>query len=355
MTKEYNGFKIVGNLDDLFRTIDKVAPTNATTLITGESGTGKELVARAISYESLRSSEPLVVVNCGAIPAELLESTLYGHVKGAFTGATSDRVGKFEQANGGTIFLDEIGDMSLDLQVKLLRALQFGEYEKVGDTDTYRTDVRVIAATNQDLGSMMEEGKFRKDLFYRLNVIPIQIPPLRDRIGDVPELTEHFVNKYLKEDESVKEPISIYWGEGPAKPVPEGETAVIIDSAFKSALLDYSWPGNVRELESAIEHAIIMCEDNTLRRDDLPFNILASEELNIPVSELRAAGNYDPRVREFAEYVVAGRGLDRASDEVMACVLKMQEGNMTEAAKALGIGRATIYRRLHDLRERTRK
>ncbi|MDH7500749.1 MAG: sigma-54 dependent transcriptional regulator, partial [candidate division NC10 bacterium] len=216
-----------GKMQEVFSLIAKVASSNASILIQGESGTGKELVARAIHYNSLRKGGPFITVNCAAIPKELMESELFGHVKGSFTGAIADKKGKFELANGGTIFLDEIGDLDISLQAKILRALQEREFERVGGTQPVRVNIRLLAATNKDLSRAMKEGTFREDLFYRLSVIPLRIPPLRERKEDIPPLAQHFLRKFAGENEKKIKGIS---------------------SRAMDALLAYEWPGNVREL-----------------------------------------------------------------------------------------------------------
>ncbi len=237
----------------VLNTIRKVSVSDASVLITGESGTGKELVARAIHNNSHRSREPMVVINCGAIPGELLESELFGHEKGAFTGAHRSRVGRFELADRGTVFLDEIGDMSPDLQVKLLRALQERKIERVGGTTTTNIDVRILSATNKDLAASITQGTFREDLFYRLNVIPLKVPPLRERIGDLPILIDHFQEKIIQRTSSY----SSY-------------TKKIFSEEALAILSSYSWPGNVRELENLVERLSVMVEDNFVMPSDLP-------------------------------------------------------------------------------------
>jgi transcriptional regulator with GAF, ATPase, and Fis domain len=237
-------------LEKVLETARKVAKSDASVLITGESGTGKELIARAIHQNSVRRNGPMVVINCGAIPGELLESELFGHEKGAFTGAHRARTGRFEIADQGTIFLDEIGDMSAELQVKLLRALQERRFERVGGTQTIAVDIRVISATNKDLALAMERGRFREDLFYRLNVIPIHILPLRERREDVMPLVDHFQHNLLKRCPDFV----------PKKFSPEAARA----------LLDYDWPGNIRELENMIERIAVLVEDVDVHRHDLP-------------------------------------------------------------------------------------
>ncbi|MCM8774102.1 MAG: sigma-54 dependent transcriptional regulator, partial [Candidatus Omnitrophica bacterium] len=250
-TKFYN---IVGRhpkMQKIYNLIEVVAPTNATVLIQGESGTGKQLIAHALHYGNpLRKDRPFVEVSCGALPENLLESELFGHVKGSFTTAIRDRKGRFESANGGTIFLDEIDTFSPKLQVKLLRVLQQGEFERVGDSETIKVDVRVIAATNQDLTKLIKNGMFREDLYYRLNVVPILVPPLRERDEDILLLAEYFLDKYREKirDKKIES----------------------FSSDVKEIFLTYDWPGNVRELENVIERAIILCKGNIIEKEDLP-------------------------------------------------------------------------------------
>ena len=222
----------------LFQLLETVAATNSTILITGETGTGKEVVARAIHHNSPRRMHRFVALNCSAIPETLLEAELFGHVRGAFTGAVGNRQGRLEQAHKGTLFLDEVGTMSAALQMKLLRVLQEREFERVGDSHTTKVDVRVIAATNSDLGRMVADGQFREDLFYRLNVIPVQLPPLRDRKEDIPLLVQHFLDKFRAEE--------------PRQP----RAALTVSQEAMRRLMSYSWPGNVRQLENAIERAV---------------------------------------------------------------------------------------------------
>ena len=236
-----------GTLKKTLRMVERVATTDATVLILGETGTGKELIARAIHNLSTRSARPLVKVNCAALPTELIESELFGHEKGAFTGAIARRAGRFELADGGTIFLDEIGDLPLKLQAKLLRVLQEGEFERLGSARTHKVDLRVIAATNQDLSKAIGEGTFREDLYYRLNVFPVTVPSLRERPDDVPLLVRHFVAKYSKK---------------------MGRPIDTIPEHVMDTLERYPWPGNVRELENIIERAVILADDTTLQLDD---------------------------------------------------------------------------------------
>ena len=240
-------------LREVYEAIRRVSGSQATVLLRGESGTGKELVARAIHQHSPRISGPFVVINCGAIPEHLLESELFGHRKGSFTGAIADRKGLFEEAHMGTIFLDEIGELPLPLQVKLLRVLQEGEIRAVGDSVTKKIDVRLLAATNRDLQQLVKEGKFREDLYYRLNVINIMLPSLRDRLDDVPLLAYHFLKKYVaKVGKSIEQ--------------------IAVDAM--QALQNYSWPGNIRELENVIERAVVLATSDVLTAHDLPPRVL---------------------------------------------------------------------------------
>ncbi len=288
----------------VFSAIDKAASTLATVLITGESGTGKELVARGIHYSSSRTSDPFVPVNCGSIPESLLESELFGHVKGAFTGATESRAGFFQTADEGTIFLDEISETSLSMQVKLLRVLEHKEIHMVGSSRLQKVDVRILATTNKDLPSLVKKGVFREDLFYRLNVITIHIPPLRERRDDILLITRHFVSKFANEL---------------GKPTPR-----VSDNALQ-VLKNYDWPGNVRELENVIQRLIIMTDEgNIIEIPDLPSLMR--------FSALRGTG-FDRTLAEVeAEYILN--------------VLTSVDGNKTRAAKILGIDRKTLREKL---------
>ncbi|MBU2550723.1 MAG: sigma-54 dependent transcriptional regulator [Proteobacteria bacterium] len=236
----------------VFRLVEKVADTDSTVMIYGESGTGKELIARALHQHSRRRDMPLIPVNCGAIPEELLESELFGHEKGAFTSAIRMRIGRFEMASGGTIFLDEIADMSPKLQVKILRVLQEQQFERIGGSKTINVDIRVITATNKNLRQAMEHGRFREDLFYRLNVIPMTVPPLRERQADIPLLIEHFLHQFH---------------------LNKGSRAKSIDHETMARLMAYPWPGNIRELENLVERMVILAENETLTVVDLPARI----------------------------------------------------------------------------------
>lgn len=285
----------------------KVAAANSSVLLLGESGTGKEVLARAIHRMSARAQKPLVVVNCGAIPESLLESELFGHTRGSFTGAIETRKGLFESADTGTIFLDEIGDLPLHLQVKLLRVLQEGEIQRIGENTPRKVDVRVIAATNRDLDKLVAEGRFRQDLYYRLNVIPIYIPPLRERREDIPPLIEHFIRKYT----------------------PAGQKKHLSPEAF-ARLVHYDYPGNVRELENAIEHAVVLSEGETIQVEDLPLQIQNAEWQRVI---------FPPPSDE-------GMSLEEMEKKAILAALEKTNYNMTRAAAHLGITRRTLGYRI---------
>jgi two-component system NtrC family response regulator len=294
-------------MQEVFRLVEKVAPSKATVLLRGESGTGKELLAHAIHFRSPRKAGPLVKVNCAAIPENLLESELFGHEKGAFTGAHQQRKGRFELASNGTIFLDEIGDLTPALQVKLLRVLQEGEYERVGGTNTLRSNARVIAATHCDLEDAMQDGEFREDLYYRLNVFPISVPPLRERKDDIPFLVKHFVSKHGKP------------GDG-------------IGSEALDSLARYHWPGNVRELENVIERSLIMKNGRNITLADLPGHVTrpANHGINL----------------DSVDIPDEGIQIDEMERAVILKALEKAEGNKTKAAKLLGITRRKLYSRM---------
>jgi len=323
---------------EVFRLIEGVAPTSSTVLILGESGTGKELVARAIHHNSQRAKRPFVAVNCGAIPEELVESELFGHVRGAFTGAQTARAGLFETADGGTILLDEVGDLPLAAQVKLLRVLQEGEIKRVGADETHAVDVRVLAATNTDLMSKIQGGQFRRDLYYRLNVIAIELPPLRDRGDDVLLLAHHFLQKYARSMQR--------------------EAKRLAPDAVR-ALREYGWPGNVRELEHAMEHAMVLAQHDVITSADLPFAKQPAslrEEGTMPgLGGPRTLGpgadihvsSATGMLNDLADlpYPEAKRRLVALFDETYTTeVLRRVNGNMSEAARRAGLDRSNFRR-----------
>lgn len=314
--------EIVGTsapMQRVFEAIRQVADSDASVLITGESGTGKELVAKAIHEASSRSRGPFVVVNCSAIPITLIESELFGHEKGAFTGAIAQKRGKFEIAHGGTIFLDEIGDMDSGSQTRLLRVLQEQAFERVGGTHTINVDVRVIAATNQDLQARVRESAFRLDLFYRIAVFAISLPPLRDRTEDIPLLAAHFLN--LHASKAHKE-------------------ATGFEPAAMNALIRHAWPGNVRELGNVIQHAVIVSEGPTIRLEHLPPHLVQASVPETPAGE-NAVLLRDPSTHDI-------RPLKEVEKEVMKRALEATEGNFALAAMKLQIGRATLYRKVKE-------
>jgi two-component system response regulator HydG len=293
-------------MQEIYSLIESLADVQTTVLITGESGTGKELAAEALHYKGIRSHKPLVKVNCSALSESLLESELFGHVKGAFTGAVKDKVGRFQRADKGTIFLDEIGDISHRIQLRLLRVLQDMEFERVGDSTPIKADVRVVAATNQDLAAKIRRGEFREDLFYRLKVVEIAVPPLRERREDIPFLVDHFIDKFNKKlDKDI--------------------SAVSAD--VQQIFMEYSWPGNIRELEHTLEHAFILCRQNTIILDHLPGHIRDS-------SVVKARTHRDG-------------GRDEASDIFNA--LEKTGWNKAKAARLLGFDRKTLYRKIQKL------
>src|SRR5262249_52272556 len=321
-------------MQQVYKAIGRVAPQNVTVLILGESGTGKELVARAIYHYSSRSKGPFLAINCAAIPESLLESELFGHEKGAFTGAERKRIGKFEQCNGGTLFLDEVGDMMPLTQTKILRVLQDGQFERIGGNETIKADVRVIAATNRDLGTLIEEGRSRQDLYYRLNVYPIRLPPLRQRAGDLPLLAQHFVRRFSQEL---------------GKEV-EGITPDVL-----GLLERYPWPGNVRELQSMLKQAIIQATGPVLVPDCLPPAIRG--EASEPTSP-RAIGapDLEAALTRFVEdrlhagsNDLHGEVLALVERQLVLQVLRLTGGNQSQAARILGLTRKTLRGKLDSL------
>ncbi|RMF64549.1 MAG: sigma-54-dependent Fis family transcriptional regulator [Calditrichaeota bacterium] len=285
--------------------MSRVVESDATVLIEGESGTGKELVARAIHYNGDRRDKPFMALFCGSLPDSLLESELFGHKKGAFTGAVADKRGLFEAAHGGTFFLDEVGDLSPQLQTKLLRVLQEGEIKRVGENEIRKVDVRIISATNRDLYAMVKEGTFREDLYYRLNTISIRMPPLRQRKSDIPLLAHHFLDKF-----AVKKKAGI-----------KG-----IDKDAQEALMNYSWPGNVRELENTIERAVVMARGEFITVDDLRL----------------------PSTAGGVEKVEAGMSLKEVEKRLVARTLQEQEGNVSETARILGVSRRWLHYKIKE-------
>lgn len=286
----------------LIHMVHKVASSLATVYIHGETGAGKELVARAIHESSPRRQKPFVKVNCSALPETLLESELFGHEKGAFTGASSQKLGRFEIANGGTIFLDEIGDISPLIQLKLLRIIQQKEFERLGSTETIPLDIRIITATNKDLEQLVEQGCFREDLYYRLNVIPLTVPPLRQRQEDLKELIEVFIDLSS-----------------------QGQTKALSNDALQ-ALMNYDWPGNVRELENIIERIIVISDGNLITTNDLPEKILAASSIkHVPLTEQ----------------------VEDTEERILRSALHDSDGNVTKAAQALGISRRSLHRKIN--------
>jgi DNA-binding NtrC family response regulator len=312
--RRYEYDNIIGRseaMQEIFATIERVAPTRATVLLAGESGVGKDLIARAIHFHSPRRDRPLVKINCSALPENLMESELFGYEKGAFTGAVGSKPGKFEQADTGTVFLDEIGDVPAAIQVKLLRILQEREFERLGSNVTRHIDVRVIAATNQDLRAALEQGTFREDLYYRLNVVPMNIPPLRERKQDIPFLANHFLRKLAPDSGHAVEGIS--------------------DAAMEK-LVGYHWPGNVRELENVIERALILCRGSQLERDDIKLEMT-------PPS--RPAGDSNQH-----HFLPEGLTLDQYEQELIREALRRADGNKSQAARLLGLTRNALRYRL---------
>ncbi len=303
-----------GAMESVLNTAGRVAKSKATVLIRGESGTGKELIARAIHYASDRANKPLVIVNCAALSPGLLESELFGHEKGAFTGAVNQRIGRFEQADGGTIFIDEVGDLPLQTQVKLLRVLQFGEFERVGSSQTIKVDVRVIAATNRNLEELIQKEQFREDLYYRLNVVTIHIPPLRERKEDIPVLIRHFIEKYAQIN---------------------GKKITGISKEAQDQLIRYHFPGNVRELENIIERAVVLARDEIITTDDLPPGLNVQPEKAI-LNPLDFSHSYTEKLAAFERTMIEH-------------ALKLKHGNQSQAARLLGISERHLRSRMQKL------
>lgn len=334
-TDAING--IIGNslpMQEVYRVTRKVAPTSATVLLTGETGTGKELIARALHELSNRATGPFIRVNCGALSESLLESELFGHMKGAFTSAIETRTGRFEAAHGGTVFLDEINSVSYQLQVKLLRVLQEQEFERVGDTKTIRVDCRVIAATNVDLMDVIQQGTFREDLYYRLNVIPIYLPALRERADDIPSLVNFFVKRYAEEN--------------------GGPIARVTNSAVKF-LAQYDWPGNVRELQNYIERALVLSDTGEIDASDLPQHVRGLAPLRIgrgalDDSESLCSALVSQGIAECGDDAsnVHSHVVNRVEREVILQVLRQCQGVQTRTATRLGINRNTLHKKIEE-------
>jgi DNA-binding NtrC family response regulator len=304
---KYQFENIIGRspaMQEIFATVERIAPTRATVLLAGESGVGKDMIARAIHQHSPRKDRPFVKINCTAIPENLMESELFGYEKGAFTGANTSKPGKFEQANTGTVMLDEIGDVPPSVQVKLLRVLQEREFERLGSNKTLTTDVRVIAATNVDLRAALEQGTFREDLYYRLNVVPINIPPLRERKEDIPYLVEHFAKKFGGE----------------------------ISEGALERLLGYHWPGNVRELENVVERSILLAQGPRVEAEDVKIDM--------------GAGRTRPAVGSTDGFLPDGLTLDQYEQSIIREALKRANGNKSQAARLLGLTRNALRYRL---------
>lgn len=312
---------------DLIRVIEEVAKTNTTILITGESGVGKELFAEQLHTKSTRRGKPFVRVNCAALSPSLLESELFGHVKGAFTDAVSDRIGRFEASDGGTIFLDEIGELSLDLQAKLLRVLQEHKFERVGSNKTICVDVRVVAATNRNLEKMVSEGLFRSDLYYRLNVVPLNIPPLRERKDDIEPLASFFLDKFSRETKKNFTGFS--------------------NSALR-ALYDYYWPGNVRELENSIERACVLGKPPVIQQDDLRINVVTSSAESTQPSKNDSFAALACEIADGGDKTLK-TALNRFKAAYITKILNETSWNQTEAGKILGIQRTYVSRLLNEL------
>jgi two-component system, NtrC family, response regulator AtoC len=322
-------FGIIGTstgILELYALLERVADTPTTVLITGESGTGKELVARALHDHSSRKDKPFIKVNCAAIPKELIESELFGYERGAFTGAVSSKPGRFELANGGTLFLDEIGEIPVEMQVKLLRALQESEFERVGGIKTIHVDVRLVAATNRDLKKLIAAGVFREDLYYRLNVVPIRLPALRERAGDIPLLVEHFLRKF---NERLKKHVSS------------------VEPDALDVLASYAWPGNIRELENVIERAVLFCDGQKLRAQDLPPEVrgtLATTPAPVTDADLEAALASEGGLKEHVKVAMS-----RLERELVGRALAQTNGNVTHAARLLKISRKGLQLKMKEL------
>jgi DNA-binding NtrC family response regulator len=319
LDQRYGRNSIIGNdyrMQKTFDLVDSIADTKATVLITGESGTGKSMIARSIHQRSNRRKAPFVEVACGALPENLLESELFGHVKGSFTGASVDKVGKFQQADGGTIFLDEIGTASTSMQIKLLRVMQELEFEQVGGTETFKVDTRIILATNEDLSQAVAEGRFRQDLYYRVNVINVELPSLRQRSSDIPMLAQHFLLKICEE---------------------ENKSIEGFDAQATQALQQYGWPGNVRELQNIVERAVLLGKGPVLGMQDLPTHINSCGQSSVSIP---ASSDGRQTLKEALE------GPER---QIILQCLKENNWNRNATADQLGVNRTTLYKKMKKL------
>ncbi|MCB9521777.1 MAG: sigma-54-dependent Fis family transcriptional regulator [Myxococcales bacterium] len=310
-----------GPMQRVFDIVEKVAATPSTVLITGESGTGKELIAKALHTHSPRASKPYIRVNCAAIPDTLIESELFGYEKGAFTGAVTSKPGRFELADQGTLFLDEIGEISTEMQVKLLRAIQESEFERVGGVTTRRVDVRLVTATNRDLAQRVQAGEFRDDLYYRLNVVPIPLPPLRERAGDIPLLVDHLMERYAQR---------------------LGRTRPELSEDAAALMHGYEWPGNIRELENVIERTLLFCDGGRITAADLPAELRGGEpllgRLSLPIPPVGATGLKD----------AVRRTTQRLEREMIEQALRETGGNVTRAARTLAISRKSLQTKMKE-------
>ncbi len=316
LQKSKLGINFIGDcppMQDVIKTVDKIAPTNSKVLITGESGTGKEIIAGLIHYKSKRREKPYIKINCAAIPEELIEAELFGAEKGAYTGATEKREGKFVQANGGSLFLDEIGDMSLKTQTKVLRVLQDGEFERVGGSEIIRTDVRILAATNKDLKQMVTEGDFREDLYFRLHVVPLHLPPLRERGEDIVILAKHFLEFFGTEN---------------------NKKNLALSEDVLRKLKDYHWPGNIRELKNLIERLVLMSEEQMIGLESLPEEFLLSD------FKVSAAFKNQKSLRDVR---------DRTEAEYISYCLEKFSGNISKTADQLQVDRTYLYKKIKKL------
>ncbi len=329
ITEDTSSFNMIGKSNEIsriYKLIEKISDTDSTVIIYGESGTGKELVARAIHYSSNRSSGPFIPVNCGAIPEELLESELFGHEKGSFTGAQKTKTGRFELADGGTVFLDEIGDMSPNLQVKLLRVIQEREFERIGGVKSIKVDIRVIAATHRDLERAVKESKFREDLYYRLNVIPVELPPLRDRKNDIPLIVSHFIKKFNHD---------------------KARNVSGVSDEVMDCFSCYSWPGNVRELQNMIERLVVLKGGGIIEKEDLPEKLLIATD--ILKNKNNSADEGKPTETSLTEGTSFNTMVTDFEKQLIQQALCKANGVKNRAAKILDLNRTTLIEKMKKL------